>query len=344
MARTTRSPRRSGRPSAPSPDGGRPRTVFIGTGSFGIDALRRLAVSQDVALVGLVTAPPRPAGRGAKVRESPIASANRDGIGIVPVLAPGRLRAPAAIAEVLALDPALIVLVDYGQIVPAALLELPLGALNLHPSLLPRHRGATPIPATILAGDARTGVSLMRMDAGLDTGPIVEIDEMDLDGSETTPMLEVRLAAMAARLLVRSLPAWIAGDLRPRAQSADGATLTRPLRRSDGRLDPTKRADRLEREVRAYQPWPGSWFESDAGRFTVWRARPLAREAGERPPPGTLVAAGGGGLGVATGDGLLELLEIQIAGGRRMSGAELVRGRPGVVGSRLHEDPAAPVG
>jgi methionyl-tRNA formyltransferase len=232
------------------------------------------------------------------------------------------------------------VLADYGQIVPLALLDLPLGALNLHPSLLPRHRGATPVPATILAGDERAGVTLMRMDAGLDTGPIVAVHEIALDGSETTPELEARLAVDGARLLAANLARWIRGEVEPRPQAGDGATLTRPLRRADGRLDPRQHAIGLERQIRAYQPWPGSWFEAGGGRFTVWRAVVHGRSA---EPPGTLVRSGEGVAIVASG-GLLELVEVQPAAGRRMSGAELVRGRPELVGSRVSEGSAEPVG
>jgi methionyl-tRNA formyltransferase len=243
------------------------------------------------------------------------------------VLRPRRLRELASVAELVALDPALLVLADYGQIVPQALLDVPLGALNLHPSLLPRHRGASPIPATILAGDERTGVTLMRMDAGLDTGPIIAVREVDLTGTETAPELEAALAEEAADLLAARLAGWTRGGLEARPQPAEGATLTRPLRREDGRLDPTRAAVELERQVRAYQPWPGSWLETPSGRLTVWAAQPRAGDG----LPGELVPSGTG-LGLATAQGVLDLLEVQPAGGRRMSGAELVRGRPALVG------------
>jgi methionyl-tRNA formyltransferase len=228
---------------------------------------------------------------------------------------------------VLALEPDLLVLADYGQLVPSALLDVPLGALNLHPSLLPRHRGASPIPATILAGDERTGVTLMLMDAGLDTGPIVAEREISLGGTESAPELEERLADEAGELLDETLPDWIGGGATARPQPAAGATLTPPLRRADGRLDPIRSATELERQVRAYQPWPGSWLETSAGRLTVWQARVAAGE-GER---GSLVRLGTG-IGLATAAGVLELLVVQPAGGRRMSGAQLVRGRPRLVG------------
>ena len=191
--------------------GSRVRTVFLGSGAFGVPALRRLAEHPDVELVGVVTAQPRRAGRRQAEKPTEVDIAAR-ALGVPTVLTPWRLRAPEAVASVLELGPGLAVLADYGQIVPAALLELPHGALNLHPSLLPRHRGATPIPAAILAGDTETGVSLMRMDEGLDTGPIVARLRQPLTGRETAPDLEARLAAIAADLLADNLGPWLRGD------------------------------------------------------------------------------------------------------------------------------------
>ena len=330
---TTRPVRkRSPRPSAPSPDAGPgtppARTVFIGTGSFGVPALEALVARPDlVTLVGVVTAPPRPAGRRGDVRRSPIQDV-ADARGIAPVLTPERLRAPEGLHSVLALDPSLMVLADYGQIVPPALLDLPHGALNLHPSALPRHRGASPIPATILAGDPETAVTLMRMDRGLDTGPIVATERVPLAGDEVAPALEERLARIGADVLIRALGAWLRGELMATPQPETGASLTRPLRRDDGRLDPSRSAAALERQVRAYQPWPGSWLETPAGRITVWGAR--AVPGADLASPGDLIRLGTG-IGLATADGVLELVDVQPAGGRRMSGAALVRGRSGLV-------------
>ena len=189
------------------------RTVFLGSGAFAVPTLRAVAAHPLVDLVAVVTAPPRPAGRKAEHRPTPVAQAVRDG---ALLLTPDRLRAPESLAEIGARRPELAVLADYGQIVPAPLLELEHGALNLHPSLLPRHRGASPVQAAILAGDRESGVTLMRMDPGLDTGDIVAVEALPLTGAERAPELERRLASLAADLLARSLGPWLAGELRPR--------------------------------------------------------------------------------------------------------------------------------
>jgi methionyl-tRNA formyltransferase len=302
------------------------RTVFIGSGGFGVPTLRALVADPAIGLVGVVTAPSRPAGRRLEPSPTPVAGAATE-LAIGRVLTPVRLRDPAAIAEIEALKPALIVLADYGQLVPPALLALRKGALNLHPSLLPRHRGATPVPATILAGDATTGVTLMRMDEGLDTGPIVAQAGTAVGPDETAPELEARLAGIAADVVATWLSGWLHGEIDAKPQPASGATLTTPLRREDGRLDPARSAVELERQVRAYQPWPGSFLDTRHGRLTVWRA---ATGPSEHVPAGRL-----GPRGLATRDGTLVLHDVQPAGGRRMAWAEYLRGRPGIVGSAL---------
>ena len=303
-------------------------TVFLGSGGFGEPSLRRLAAHPAVRVVGVVTAPPRPTGRTSAITPTPI-HVVADALGIPSVLTPERLRDESAVLDVLGLGADLLVLADYGRIVPVALLEPRHGALNLHPSLLPRHRGATPVPATILAGDVLTGVTLMRMDAGLDAGPIIAQRRWALDGDETAPELEDDLAGEAADLLDASLGPWLAGDLAAVPQPADGASLTRPLRREDGRLDPMQRAVDLERQVRAYQPWPGSFVETPSGRLVVWAARPEIDPGA--PPPGTFDEHG---LGVGAGE-RLRLDEVQPAGGRRMTWTDFRRGRPDIVGSSI---------
>jgi methionyl-tRNA formyltransferase len=310
---------------------GRARTVFIGSGGFGRESLYRLDEHPDVALVGVVTAQPRPSGRGGRTTVTPVHEAARH-VEVRPILTPARLRDAGSVADVLELRPDLVVLADYGQIVPPALLDLPHGALNLHPSLLPRHRGATPIPATILADDRETGVTLMRMDEGLDTGPIVGQVRVPLTGDETTPLLEETLEVAAAGLLASHLGPWIRGKILATPQDEAGATLTRPLRREDGRLDPSRPAIELERQVRAYQPWPGSWVDTVTGRLIVWRAQVVPGDS----------AGGAGSPGTFDDDGLLagagsrlRLREVQPAGGNRMAWDAYVRGRPSILGSTV---------
>lgn len=306
------------------------RVVFLGSGGFAVPTLYRLTHWDEVEVVGVVTAPDRPAGRGRKVREVPVAAAARKHD--LPLVQPARIRAPEATEAIRALQPELAILADYGQIVPQAILNIPWrGILNLHPSLLPRHRGASPIPATILAGDTETGVTLIEMDAGLDTGPIVAAERWRLVGDETASELEARAAGVGAGLVVKWVGPWLRGEIAATPQPSEGATLTRPLRRDDGRLDPSRAASELARQVRAYQPWPGSFVETVAGRLIVWGAS--VDETAEAEAPGSF--GPGPELRLATAEGWLALNEVQPAGGRRMSGAEFLRGRPVLAGSQV---------
>jgi methionyl-tRNA formyltransferase len=312
------------------------RTVFLGSGEFAVPILDALAGAPDIELMGVVTTPPKPAGREGYLAATPVESrARRLGL---HVLAPERLRDPICRVAIEALEPELMVLSDYGRIVPQELLDIAAkGALNLHPSLLPRHRGAVPIPAAILAGDATTGVTLMRMDAGLDTGPIVAQAAVPVARDEDAPGLETRLSGVAAELLLASLPGWLAGVLPAVPQPEEGATLTRPFRREDGRLDPARSAVELERQVRALRPWPGTYLERPEGRLIVHEAGLDTGPVPSGAHPGTLVAVGEGrtrDLALSTGDGLLRLDVVQPAGKGRMTGAELVRGRPAWLSGR----------
>jgi methionyl-tRNA formyltransferase len=299
--------------------------VFLGSGTFAVPALRRLVGHPLVNVVAVVSAPPKRAGRHQAWTLTPVDAFAR-AENIHPILTPPRLRHPEAISAILALRPGLAVLADYGQIVPPALLDLPHGALNLHPSALPRFRGAAPVPATILAGDDSTAVTLMRMDPGLDTGPIVDRTVVDLEGDETAPALEARLAETGAALLARSLPAWLDGSLQAVPQPDEGVMLTRPLRREDGRLDPGRPAAELERMVRAYLPWPGTYLDLPDGRLVVTSARVTPAVPGD--VPGTIVPVDHEPA-VATADGRLVLEQVTPAGRRPMRGEDWLRGRRG---------------
>jgi methionyl-tRNA formyltransferase len=299
-----------------------------------LDALLQLP---DVRVVAAVSVPDRPAGRGRLLASSPLVAqaAARN----VPVLQPATLRDAAFVDELRGLAPGLGVLADYGRIVPGAVLELPAhGFLNVHPSLLPRHRGATPIPATLLAGDPVAGVTIIRMDAGVDTGPIVAMESWPLSGAETGRELEARAAEVGAALLARTVAGWLDGTLEARPQDASAATLTRPLTREDGRLDGSEPAAASERRVRALDPWPGTFLEvalptgGAALRVAVLRAAVHPAAGGDGP--GRLVADGRG-IALATTDGRLRLLDVRPAGGTAMTGEAWRRGRPGLVGARV---------
>ena len=270
------------------------RTIFLGSGAFAIPCLEVLRQHPAVLLVGVLTPPDRPAGRRGSLTPVPVAAeARRLGL---PLLQPDRLRTPEAAAAIRELGPELGVLADFGRIVPPAILDLPRhGILNIHPSLLPRHRGAAPIPAAILNGDPEAGVSVMRMDAGLDTGPVLASRSWPLSGLETAPELEARAAAEGAGLIAELLAPYLRGERPPIPQVDAAATLTRPLRKTDGLLDPRRPVAELERQVRAYQPWPGSYLATRAGRVVVLRA---AVAPGE--PETELVGSSSTGTGSAS--------------------------------------------
>ena len=303
------------------------RTVFFGSGAFAVPIFEALVADPRVELVGVVTAPDRAAGRGKLLRPTPVALKARTTW--APLLQPNRLRDDDGVAAVAEIRPELGVLADYGQIVPRTILDLPPhGILNVHPSLLPRHRGATPIPAAIAGGDERSGVTIIRMDDGIDTGPIVAQDAWPLDGTETSPVLEARAAIAGAALLARTLGPWLGGELEAVAQG-DGATLTRPFRRSHGRLDPSLPARTLERGVRARTGWPGSFLETSLGRLLVHRAS--LGDPGAGDAPGRLIGDGHAlalTLALTTPEGRLVLDEVQLPGGRVTTGADLLRGHP----------------
>jgi methionyl-tRNA formyltransferase len=305
------------------------RAVFFGSGAFAVPILDALLGLRGVEVIAAVSAPDRPVGRKAIVTPTPMTARARQ-LGL-EVLQPARVRAPESVAAISRLRPELALLADYGQIIPQPLLGMPSrGFLNIHPSRLPRHRGAAPIPATILAGDTDSAVTLMVLTGEMDAGPIVAVEPVEVRPNDTAVSLEERAAEAGAVLLKRALPEWLAGRLEARAQSAEGVTYTRPLKREDGRLDPAASAEYLERHVRAYVPWPGSFVETPVGRLIVWRAGACSGEQGD--DLGTIVRDGDGLALVAAGGGRLRLDEVQLAGRGRMSAAELRRGYPNLVG------------
>ena len=276
-------------------------------------SLQRLVeAGHEIALV--ITQPDRPAGRGLRSRRSPVKQAAA-ALGL-DLFQPDRLKDANSLQRLRQVAADLHVVVAYGQILPPELLAVPpMGTLNLHASLLPRHRGAAPIAWAILSGDSETGVTIMQMDAGLDTGPILTQESMPIGPDETTPSLEARLAERGAALLVRTVESLERGAITPRSQPADGATYARRLTSEDGKLDPhAMPASELDRRVRALTPQPGCWITLQGAPIKV-----LAGHLGKEPA--------GDGLPIETVDGWFTVDRVQPAGGRPMAGAAWARGR-----------------
>ncbi|HUH16604.1 MAG TPA: methionyl-tRNA formyltransferase [Methylomirabilota bacterium] len=298
------------------------RVAFLGTGAFGVPLLPRLVELASELLV--VSQPDRPAGRGLQVRRTPVSAwAVAHG---VRVKTPRRLRSDDGRAVLTSFAPDGLILVDYGQLVPPDVLEI--GSrppLNVHPSLLPRHRGATPVAATILAGDVEAGVTLMVMTAELDAGPVVAQWSTTLTGRETTPELEAHLADLAARVVPPQLERWAAGEVATTPQDADAATYTRPFTRGDGWIDWRRPARELDRQVRGLQPWPGAWTTLAGRRLHVRRARVEMgpREGG----PGAVLP--GDLPRVVAGEGTLVLETVQPEGRPAMPADAWRHGRAG---------------
>jgi methionyl-tRNA formyltransferase len=285
----------------------------------------------------VVSAPDRPVGRKAIATPTPVAARARE-LGL-PLLQPARVRGADSVAALQALAPDLAILADYGQLIPRVLLDLPpRGFLNLHPSALPRHRGAAPIAATILAGDKDSAVTLIVVTEKMDAGPVVAVERLEVRPDDTAPVLEERAAATATRLLTRALPEWLAGRAPARPQPDQGVTLTRPLRREDGLLDPNRPAVELERQIRAYQPWPGSYIQGEntgGERLIVRKAHVAPSQPGDRVG-GFSSASGPSATSseapfLGTANGRLVLERVQRAGGREMGAEEYLRGHPDLV-------------
>jgi len=290
----------------------------MGSPDFALPGLRLLARTYEV--VGVVTQPDRAAGRGRGLTPPPVKALALE-LGL-PVLQPEKLRQPEAMQALRALEPDLIVVAAFGQILKPEVLDLPPhGCLNVHASLLPRWRGAAPIHAAILHGDGRTGVTIMRMDPGLDTGPILSQRGVEIGPAETAGELYARLSVLGAELLMDTLPGYLEGSIQPQPQPAEGVTFAPMLKKEEGRLDFSRPAAELERRVRAFNPWPGAWLEWKDGLLKVHRARV---EAGQASPGETLVS--GSLPAVGTGDGLLVLEEVQPAGRKSMDGKAFLAG------------------
>lgn len=305
------------------------RIVFAGTPEFAVPTLRALLAGAH-PVVAVYTQPDRPAGRGRRLRASPVkeVALAHD----IPVEQPLTLKTPEAQTALAAYRPDLLVVVAYGLILPQAVLDLPTrGCVNVHASLLPRWRGAAPIQRAILAGDRETGVTLMRMEAGLDTGPMLAKAACPIGPSDTAADLHDRLAAMGGDLLAASLEALFAGTLREERQDDALATYAAKLDKAEAELDWRRPAAELLRRVNAFNPWPVAQTGLRDQVLRVWRAERIAGSG----DPGNILRAGRDGVDVACGEDCLRLLEVQLPGGRRIAAADLANSQAPLVGVRL---------
>jgi methionyl-tRNA formyltransferase len=312
------------------------RIVFMGTAELACASLRALLREPAFHVAAAVTQPDKPRGRDLRLQPPPVKQAAL--AAGLPVLQPLRARDPAFLQELAAWRPELIVVAAYGQILPQAILDLPPhGCLNVHTSLLPKYRGAAPIQWALLNGDAETGVTIMRMDAGLDTGPTLARATTPIAPEDNAQTLHDRLAALGAELLVKTIPGYVSGQLQPQPQPAEGACYARKIEKEDGRIDWQQPAPALWNRVRAFTPWPGAHTTLGAGGarrlLKIWSAEaaPGARDA----TPGTVLQAGKDGILVACGEGALRIRELQREGGRRMSTVEFLTGHALPEGERL---------
>ncbi len=291
----------------------------MGSPEFAVPSLERLA--QLVDLVGVITQPDRPAGRGKALTPPPVKqTALRLGL---PVFQPERLRAPEAFAQLQSWAPDLIVVTAFGQILRQNVLDLPrYGCINVHASLLPRWRGAAPIQAALLHGDSETGVTIMKMDAGVDTGPILAQKSEPILAEDDAATLSTRLAHIGADLLVATLPGYLDGEIKPQPQPTEGAVYAPMLKKEDGLLDFNRPAEELVNRVRAFNPWPGAFTYYQGNFLKIQKARALPDPA---LPPGKRGSAGGFPA-IGCGRGLLVLEIVQPAGKKAMPGDVFLRG------------------
>jgi len=307
------------------------RSVFMGTPAFAVPSLEALAACSE--LVGVVSRPDKPRGRGLAPAPSPVAAAAL--ARGVPLIRPATLREPDALPALAAWRPDVLVVAAYGRILPAAALALPAVApLNVHASLLPRHRGAAPIAAAILAGDARTGVSIMLMTEELDAGDVLLQQAIDVRPDDTTGSLTERLAALGGVALTAALARLRDGGLVPTAQDPAGVTYAARLAKEDGRIRWDEPAAVVERKVRAFAPWPSAFTALGGRVLKVLRARLAAAAVPATVAPGTIVALGDA-IRVATGDGTLDLLEVQAEGKRPLPARAFVAGARLAPGARF---------
>lgn len=302
--------------------------IFMGTPDFAVPTLKALIEQHDV--IGVVTQPDRPAGRRGDLKPPPVKVAAE--AADIPVFQPEKLRRKSAIAELKEMGiPDLYVVAAFGQLLPQTVLDIPhQGCINVHGSLLPRWRGAAPLQAAIIAGDNETGITIMLMDAGLDTGPMLSKRAIPITDDETGESLHDKMAELGAELLIDTLPGYLDGTIQPVAQNDEATTYAPQISREDGNIDWTQPAAAIERRIRAFTPWPGTFSYWDGKQIKILGGRVLAGKG----PAGTVIEQDEV-IAVGTGDGLLALDEVQLAGKKRVPVAEFVNGYPAFVGSQL---------
>lgn len=317
----------------------RPNLIFFGTAHLAAPSLQALAQSPDYRILAVVTQPDKPAGRSLRLRSSPVKTVALD-LGI-PVLQPLRARDPDFVESIRALHPDLGIVVAYGQILPQSLLNVaPLGFLNVHASLLPKYRGAAPIQWAILNDDPQTGVTIMKLDRGLDTGDILAQRTTAIHESDNAQSLHDRLAQLGAQLLLEAIPPYVAGSLTPQPQPQTGSSYARKISRSDAVLDWTQPARQLWNQTRALVPWPGTCTVIPRRPqnliLKVWQTEVVPCDP---QSPGRILDGSAAGILVACGQNALRLQVVQPEGRRRMTAAEFLAGHPLAPGQEL---PSAP--
>ncbi len=309
------------------------RIVFMGTPRFSVPTLEKL-IQSGHELVAVYTQPDRPVGRGRVLTPPPVKQiAQANGI---EVLQPENLRDPVEVERLASLNPEIIVVAAFGQILPQTVLDIPkFGCLNVHPSLLPKYRGASPIASVILAGEKQTGVTIMLMDAGMDTGPILTQEQVPIEEEDTAESLEAKLAEVGAELLIRTLPEWFEHRLVPRPQREEEATYTKPISKADGEINWKLSALEIWRRVRAFYPWPGCYTRYQGKLFKILAAVPLPGEEGL--PPGKVIKLSEPEVpvGVGTGEGILGLKQVQLEGKKAMPASEFLQGQRQFIGQIL---------
>ena len=310
------------------------RIIFLGTAELSCASLEKLSANQPFSVITVVTQPDKPKGRDLKLTPSPV-KVLAEKLQL-PISQPLKARDEVFVSELRALNPDLIVVVAYGQILPQSILDLPrFGCLNVHTSLLPKYRGAAPIQRAIAEGETETGVTIMQMDAGLDTGPILSRRRTPILPADNSQTLHDRLAQLGAELLVETIPAWVAGTISPQPQPAAGVTYAAKIKKEDAHINWQAPAEHIWNRLRAFTPWPGAFTFLPASPkpqlLKIWQAEVVEKTGA----PGTVLAADKTGLVIGCGDKALRILELQREGGKRLAAEAFLAGLPIHTGTQL---------